>query len=115
LGNLGSALIQEKHYSEAEKVLREALAGLRRVLGPSHEVTQTAVRNLARVLALQGKRDEAFVNLWTYAEGFSSVDEIEAVEKDDKLQSLHGDPRFDALLSASRQRFAAAKAQPATR
>jgi eukaryotic-like serine/threonine-protein kinase len=115
LGNLGSALIQEKHYSEAEKVLREALAGLRRVLGPSHEVTQTAVRNLARVLALEGKRDEAFVNLWTYAEGFSSVDEIEAVEKDDKLQSLHGDPRFDALLSATRQRFAAAKAQPATR
>jgi non-specific serine/threonine protein kinase/serine/threonine-protein kinase len=115
LGNLGSALIQEQHYSEAEKVLREALAGLRRVLGPSHEVTQTAVRNLARVLALQGKRDEAFVNLWTYAEGFSSVDEIEAVEKDDKLQSLHGDPRFDALLSATRQRIAAAKAQPATR
>jgi eukaryotic-like serine/threonine-protein kinase len=115
LGNLGSALIQEKHYSEAEKVLREALAGLRRVLGPSHEVTQTAVRNLARVLALEGKRDEAFVNLWTYAEGFSSVDEIEAVEKDDKLRSLHGDPRFDALLSATRQRIAAAKAQPATR
>jgi eukaryotic-like serine/threonine-protein kinase len=115
LGNLGSALIEEKHYSEAEKVLREALAGLRRVLGPSHEVTQTAVRNLARVLALEGKRDEAFVNLWTYAEGFSSVDEIEAVEKDDKLQSLHGDPRFDALLSATRQRIAAAKTQPATR
>jgi serine/threonine protein kinase len=115
LGNLGSLLIEEKNYSEAEKVLREALAGLRRVLGPSHEVTVTALDNLARALALEGKRDEAFVNLWTYAEGFNSVDEIEAVEKDDKLQSLHGDPRFDALLSATRQRIATAMAQPATR
>jgi DNA-binding SARP family transcriptional activator len=106
--------MQERRYSEAEKVLREALAGLRRVLGPSHEVTQTATRNLAGVLALERKRDDAFVNLGTYAEGLSSVDEIEAVERDDKLQSLHGDPRFDALLSATRQRIAAAN-QPTTR
>ena len=115
LGNLGSLLIKEENYSEAEKVLREALAGLRRVLGASHEVTANALGNLARVLALEGKRDEAFVNLRAYAEGFSSVDEIEALEKDDKLQSLHRDPRFDSLLSATRQRIVAAKAQPATR
>jgi eukaryotic-like serine/threonine-protein kinase len=112
-GNLGFTLIGEQHYSEAEKVLRETLADLRRVLGPSHEVTQSALLNLARVLALEGKRDEAFVNLGTYAELCGSVDEIEAVEKDDKFQSLHGDPRFDALLSATRRRIAAAKTQPA--
>ena len=44
-----------------------------------------------------------------------SVDEIEHLEKDDKFQSLHGDPRFDALVAATRQRIAAAKTQPATR
>ena len=115
MGNLGSVLIEEKHYSEAEQVLREALAGLRRVLGPSHEVTATAAQNLARALALQGKRDEAFVPLRAYAEGISAVEEFERLEKDDSFQSLHGDPRFDALLAATRQRIAAVQKQPATR
>jgi eukaryotic-like serine/threonine-protein kinase len=115
LGNLGSLLIKEKKYSEAEKVLREALAGLRRVLGASHDVTANAALNLARVLALESKRDEAFVILRAYAEGISTVDELEGLEKDDSFQSLHGDPRFDALLAASRQRLAAAQTQPATR
>ena len=115
LGNLGSLLIEEKNYPEAEKVLRQALAGLRRVLGPSHEVTETALENLALVLALEGKRDEAFVDLRADAENFSSTDDIEHLEKDDHYQFLHSDPRFDALLTATRQRIAAAKTQPATR
>lgn len=115
LGNLGSILIEEKKYSEAEKVLREAVAGLRRVLGPSHEVTAGAVYKLARVLALEGKRDEAFVNLRAYTETMDSDDDIQRLEKNDSFQSLHGDPRFDALLAATRQRIAAAKMQPATR
>ncbi len=115
LGNLGYVLIEEKNYSEAEKVLREALAGLRRVLGPSHDVTAAAANKLALVLALEGKRDEAFVDLRAYAETFSSTDDIEHLEKDDDYQFLHADPRFEALLAATRQRLAAAKRQPATR
>jgi serine/threonine protein kinase len=112
LSNLGFVLILEKKYSEAEQVLREALGGLRRVLGPSHEFTATAAQNLARVLALQGKRDEAFIPLRAYAEGIGAVDDVERLEKDDNFQSLHGDPRFEALLAATRQRIAAAKMQP---
>lgn len=115
MGNLGFVLIEEKNYSEAEKVLREAVAGLRRVLGPSHEVTAGAVYKLARVLALEGKRDEAFVNLRAYTETIDSDDDIQRLEKNDSFQSLHRDPRFDALLAATRQRIAAAKMQPATR
>ncbi|HEY6764017.1 MAG TPA: tetratricopeptide repeat protein [Candidatus Sulfotelmatobacter sp.] len=115
LGNLGSVLIEEKRYSEAEQVLREALAGLRRVLGPSHEVTATAAHNLARVLAWGGKRDEAFVYLRAFTESVDSVDDIQKVEKDDSLQSVHEDPRFNALLAAARQRIAAAQKQPVTR
>jgi tetratricopeptide (TPR) repeat protein len=114
LGNLGYVLIEEKNYPEAEKVLRQALAGLRRVLGPSHEVTATALENLARVLALEGQREEAFVNLRVFAESTDSVEEIQQIEKDDNFQSLHGDPRFDALLAATRQRIAAVQKQPAT-
>ena len=115
MGNLGFALIEEKKYPEAEKVLREALDGLRRVLGPRHEVTSGAAYKLARVLALEGKRDEAFLNLRAYADAMESVDDIEHLEQDDHFQSLHGDPRFDALLAATRQRIAAAKPQPAAR
>jgi predicted negative regulator of RcsB-dependent stress response len=107
--------MSEKNYSEAEKVLREALGGLRRVLGPSHEVTSGAAYKLARVLALEGKRDEAFVNLRAYAEALDSVDDIQHLEKDDNFQSLRGDPRFDALVAATRQRIAAVQKQPATR
>ncbi len=114
LGNLGSVLMEEKRYSEAEQVLREALAGLRRVVGPESEVTATAAQNLARVLALEGKRDEAFVPLRAYAERISDVDEFDRLEKDDHLQSLHSDPRFDALMAATRQRITGAKMQPAT-
>ena len=115
LGNLGALLIEEKNYPEAEEVLRQALAGLRRVLGPSHEVTETALENLARVLALEGKREEAFVNLRAYAEALDSVDDIQQLEKDDKFQSLREDPRFDALVAATRQRISAVRKQPATK
>jgi eukaryotic-like serine/threonine-protein kinase len=115
LGNLGSLLIEEKNYPKAERVLRQALAGLRRVLGPSHEVTATALENLARVLALEGKREEAFLNLRAFAEGISAVDEFERMEKDDSFQSLRGDPRFDALLAATRQRIASVQKEPAIR
>ncbi len=111
MGNLGYVLIKEKNYPEAEKVLREALDGLRRVLGPSHEVTITAVQNLARVLALEGKREEAFVNLRIYAEGIGAIGEFESLEKDDSFQSLRGDPRFDALMAATRKRIAATETQ----
>lgn len=114
-GNLGYVLTLEKNYAEAEKILREALAGLSRVLGPAHEVTAGASYKLARVLALEGKRDEGFVNLRAYADALDSVDDIEHLDKDDNFQSLHGDPRFDALVAATRQRIAAAKGAAATR
>ena len=113
--NLGSDLIAEKNFSEAEKVLREALAGLRRVLGPSHEFTGNAAYNLSRVLVLEGKRDEALATLRADAETFTSVDELERLEKDDSFQSLHADPRFDAVVATTRQRLAAVQKQPATK
>ncbi len=81
MGNLGFVLIEEKNYPEAEKVLREALAALLRVLGPSHEVTSGAAYKLARVLALEGKRDEALVNLRAFAEVEGSVESIQNARK----------------------------------
>jgi serine/threonine protein kinase len=112
MGNLGYTLTLEKNYAEAEKVLREALDGLRRTLGPSHEVTSGAAYKLACVLALEGKHDESFVNLRAFADATDSAEEFQHMEQDDKLQSLHADPRFAALLSSTRQRIATAQAPP---
>jgi hypothetical protein len=61
---------------------------------------------------LEGKRDEALVNLRAYADGLDAVDDIDHLEKDDEVQSLHSDPRFAALVAAARQRIAAAQTQP---
>jgi non-specific serine/threonine protein kinase/serine/threonine-protein kinase len=115
MGNLGFVLIEERNYPEAEQVLREAHADLLRVLGPSHDVTAGAAYKLARVLALEGKREEALINLRAFSEVEGSVENIDNAEKDDSFQSLHGDPRFDALLATARQRIAAAQQQPPTR
>lgn len=115
MGNLGFVLIEEKNYPEAEKVLRETHAGLLQVLGPSHEVTTGAAYKLARVLALEGKKEEALISLRAFAEVESSVENIQNLEKDDSFQSLHGDPRFAAILATARQRIAAAQQQSPTR
>ena len=112
MGNLGFVLIEEKNYPEAEKVLREAHAGLLRVLGPSHEVTSGAAYKLARVLALEGKWEEALINLRAFAEVEGSVESIQNAEKDDSFQSLHADPRFAAILASTRQRIAMTQMQP---
>jgi hypothetical protein len=40
------------------------------------------------------------------------VDDIDHLDKDDEVQSLHSDPRFAALVAAARQRIAAAQTQP---
>jgi eukaryotic-like serine/threonine-protein kinase len=111
MGNFGYVLTLDKNYAQAEEVLREALDGLRRTLGPAHEVTTGAAYKLACVLTLQGKRDEAFVNLRAFADATDSADDFQNMEKDEKLQSLHGDPRFAALLASARQRIATAQAQ----
>jgi hypothetical protein len=53
--------------------------------------------------------------LRAYAEALDSVDDIQQLEKDDKFQSLREDPRFDALVAATRQRISAVRKQPATK
>jgi non-specific serine/threonine protein kinase/serine/threonine-protein kinase len=107
LYSLGDLLKKEKRYAEAEKAYRDAFEGRRRALGVGHRDTATTAYDLACVLALDGKRDEAFANL-----KFAFAHELPAstrqgLEKDGDLKSLHGDPRFDALLASSQQHAAA--------
>jgi tetratricopeptide (TPR) repeat protein len=100
---LGESLKNEKRYPEAEKTYRETLDARRRVLGDDHPDTSGAAYGLAAVLALEGKRDDAFTNL-DFAFSNKPLPHLcQDLEKDSDLQSLHGDPRFAALVVKARQ------------
>jgi non-specific serine/threonine protein kinase/serine/threonine-protein kinase len=114
LDGLGNVLKKEKRYPEAEKVYRQALDGRGRALGAGHPDTASTAYGLACVLALEGKRDEAFTNLQFAEEHALSADTRKGLENDTDLKSLHGDPRFDALVADARQRIAAAQKPPGT-
>jgi hypothetical protein len=100
-------LKREKRYADAEAAFRQTLEGRRRALGPGHQDTAATAYDLACVLALEGKRDESFSNLRYAVENALSAGTRVGLEKETDLKSLHGDPRFDALVASARQPAAA--------
>ncbi len=57
--NLGAALAVMREYEEAEDALRTSLAMRRKVLGESHKETISTWRNVARVIEMRGRFDDA--------------------------------------------------------
>jgi tetratricopeptide (TPR) repeat protein len=112
LGNLGSLLTKEGHYSEAEKPLLEAYDGRRRVIGRDNPNTAIAARELARLYALEGRRDDAFANLGEAIDHGLAPSTDRDLSTDPDLKSLHGDPRFDALMADAAQRAASPAVAP---
>jgi serine/threonine protein kinase len=106
--NLATSLLQEGHYADAEKLQREALEIQRRVLGPEHPDTAVSAYDLAIVEERLGKRDEALRLLREAIDhGLSPSDSL-GIEKDPDLKSLHGDPRFAAIVAEAQKRAATA-------
>ena len=103
---LALTLKYEKRYAESEKVYRETLERRRRALGMEHPDVAIAEYDFACVLSLEGKRDEAFSNLKRSVEHALSAEKRQSLEKDADFESLHGDPRFAALVATSRRRAA---------
>jgi eukaryotic-like serine/threonine-protein kinase len=94
----------EGRFAEAERLLREELDIKRRVLGPDNPSTAATVYNLGCVAARRGNRTEALSFLRQAIDhGLSPTGEL-GMEKDDDLKSLHGDPRFDALVADAKER-----------
>ena len=102
--NLATILDDEGHYAEAEKLQRETLEIQRRVLGPQHPATISSVYNLACYAARNGKRDEA-LSLLAEAVAHGGGRQMQT---DTDLKSLHGDPRFDALVAKVKEHAASA-------
>jgi len=99
---LAVSLLQQGHYAEAEKLQQDTLGIQRRVLGPDHPNTAASVYNLAIVKLRERDPAEALRLLHeAVAHGLSPSDCL-GLEKDPDLTSLHGDPRFAAVVADAR-------------
>jgi serine/threonine protein kinase len=108
MSQLAVGLAHEGHYDEAEKLQRKALNIDRQVLGPDHPYTAMQAADLASILALSGKSDEALsVMREAVDHGLPPGGHLQ-IEDDPDFKSLHGDPRFDALVAHAKERAAAA-------
>lgn len=104
---LASAVAKQARYQEAEALFRENRAIQERVLGPEHPYTATSTYNLACLAAMQGNPDEALSLLkQALAHGLAPRMAL-SIENDEDLGSLHGDPRFVALVARAKQSGAA--------
>jgi serine/threonine protein kinase len=111
----------QSRYSQAkilkdEGKLEEAAAQLlqtreiaRRVLGPENPRTASFTYTLAGIAALQGKRGEAISLLQEALDHGLDPPTAKALGKEPDLKSLHGDPRFDALVARGKQAAGAAQ------
>ena len=91
---------------EHSGILRETLASKRRVLGENFELDTYFSYNLACLAAVLGHRADAFANLRQALDyGYRGAE----IANDEDLKSLHGDPRFDAILAEVKRLAAAAK------
>ena len=59
--------------------------------------------NLAALSAVRGRRDEALDRLRRATE--NGYTDVRSWMKDSQLESLHGDPEFEAIVAEAKQRI----------
>lgn len=102
--NLAMFFKREGRFTEAEKLTRQALEIDRRVFGPRHLETAECLYNLGCLAALKGNRDEALALIRNAVDhGLLPTYDAGLIENDSDLKSLHGDPRFTALIAHARK------------
>ena len=105
MDNLATTLTQMRRYEEAEQLFLVVVRTDLRVLGPDHPETALANYNLACLNANLNRPDETLDYLRAaLGHGMSAQQEL-AVESDPDLNSLHGDPRFEAILADIHRRY----------
>jgi len=105
MANLVNTLSGEKRYDEAETLQRETLEIETRVLGPDHPWVGMGFYDLACIKALRGSRDEALAALRQSLDHGMPATTAQGIADDEELKSLHGDPRFDAIVAEARKRL----------
>jgi serine/threonine protein kinase len=109
LSNLANVVMGEGRYDEAEKLFRDTLNIQRRVLGPDHPNSAVSTYNLGCIAAHEGHRDEALSLLREAVDHGLPAPAALGMDKDSDLKSLHGDPRFTALVGHAKERATAAQ------
>ena len=104
MDNLSNTVAEQGRYAEAEKLCRETLDIRVRVLGPEHRDTATSKYELAGLLARQGRRDEALRTLRDAVDHGLPAGTDLYIDQEDDFKSLHGDPRYAALLAHAKDR-----------
>ena len=112
MDNLANSISEQHRYSEAEQLERQTIELRRKVSGPEHPLTAMAVYDLACILALQGRRDEAFAQLRQSMEHGMPLKTLAGIPSDSDLQSLHSDPRFVVIVAEATKRLTTATHNP---
>jgi eukaryotic-like serine/threonine-protein kinase len=107
MSNVAATLELEGRLAESEKLLRETMDVEPGAVNPEDSTPSLVRYALGRVLAREGRREEALASLRDAMNHGLDPGTAAGMEKDTALKSLHGDPRFKAIIADARQRSAA--------
>ena len=103
MNNLAVGYMKEGKYAQAQALFSQNLEIMKRVLGPEHPDAAGTLYNLACVAARRGDKGQAMTLLSQSVDHGLPPREDLGIEKDTDLASLHGDPRFAALVAHAKQ------------
>ena len=104
MNNLGGLYIKLRRYDQAAALLEDSLAARIRVLGDDHLHVGYSYYNLGCLSASLGRSGEALDHLHRAVDlGWQERD----IFTDTALDSLRGDPAFEAIVAEVRQRTGA--------
>jgi tetratricopeptide (TPR) repeat protein len=103
MADLGDALLRQKKYSQAEKVIREALGIGKRVLAAKGPLMACMLYNLAALAGVAGRSDEAIGLLNQSIDTGLPPAAVDGMGQDPDLQPLHADPRFAVLVAHAKK------------
>jgi eukaryotic-like serine/threonine-protein kinase len=103
MGNLAQVYLDEGNYAQAETFFNRTFEIMKRVLGPENPYTAITLYNLGCLAARQGKKDQA-ISMLGQSVDHGLLPRVDlAIGNDADLTSLHGDPRFAALVAHAKQ------------
>ncbi len=103
LSNLASVYAHEDKFAQAEELYTHTLEIQKRVLGPESPDSADTVYSLGCVAARRGDKDRAIALLTESVDHGNPPGADLGMEEDSDLASLHGDPRFVALVAHAKQ------------
>jgi len=106
---LADILANEHHYAESEALYRQTIALRIKVLTAHHPDTAVTECSLTHVLAMQGKRDEAFTHFQLCLDDGPRPSDLTDQLSGDSLNALRSDPRFAPLAARAKQIISASK------